>query len=942
MAQHINPKPDSALYYVKKIQSLSTSLNYGIGQADSHYLFAQYYRRIQKIDSSIYHFHKLILISEEIPYARGLAIGYNGLCRVNYLVGNMEEAEKNCQLALEWASKFEDIGNVVFSDTNIALASTYIRQNKLEQAINKLLKVDSLHKKTPIRPDIIAAAYQSLGNIYLDLKDFTSSEKYFLLANEAFGKMPVNNSFYLQTTNHHLGQVYYHQKKYAKADSLLTSAHQFFKQINDNRTLASVSTYLGLLNSAYKKNTIAETYFKEALELHKKYDFDYEASQAGIELSKLYLSQNRPNDAISLLNKVLQYNIGNKNTLIRLESFSLLSEAYAHKKDFGKAYEMLNSSMQLKDSLQQAQSAEKIREIEAIYQTESRDREIELLTSQNEIVNQQKKNQLILLLAGLGLTALIGLFFFVQYKNRIKTNKKLRELDQAKSAFFANISHEFRTPLTLIKGPIEDQLAEENLPTTARKNLTLAKFNTHRLEGLVEQLLALSKLESGAFKLRVQPGNILPFASAQAALFQFSAEGKNIDYSINIPENNEKCWYDTDALEKVFSNLIGNAIKYTPENGKIIIKGDLQGNYFNFKITNTGTYLTPEEQTHIFKRFYQTNPLHPGTGIGLSLTKELIELHKGTIKVSSNSDKKTEFEFKIPVSKQFFNADEILSEALHYNPVETLDTNLNFESVESLPNVDETIAPILLVVDDNPAIRSYTASIFENTYKIEMASNGKEALTIAKEVIPDIIISDVMMPEVDGFQFSESLKQNEFTSHIPIILLTARTEEEEKLKGIHSGADGYVTKPFSARVLKATVKNLIENRRKLQMRFSQEVILRPKDIAISSADEKFLENLQKVMDTHITNPDFSAEIFSKEMGVSRMQLHRKLRAITGQSTTEFIRSQRLKLATTLLSSSSATISEIAFSVGFNDPSYFTKCFKQEFGYAPSDYPSAQK
>jgi YesN/AraC family two-component response regulator len=241
------------------------------------------------------------------------------------------------------------------------------------------------------------------------------------------------------------------------------------------------------------------------------------------------------------------------------------------------------------------------------------------------------------------------------------------------------------------------------------------------------------------------------------------------------------------------------------------------------------------------------------------------------------------------------------------------------------------------VVDDNVEIRNYVSSIFESTYQIKTASNGKEGLELALEEIPDIVISDVMMPVLDGFGFTKKLKENEITSHIPIILLTAKSDDKDKLEGVHSGADSYVIKPFNSQLLKATVTNLIENRRKLQSRFAQEVLLRPKDIAISSADEQFLERLQKVMDEYLTNPDFSADQFSKEMGVSRMQLHRKLKAITGQTTSEFLRSQRLKLALNLLKDNKATISEIGYTVGFNDPSYFTKCFKQEFGTSPSDY-----
>jgi YesN/AraC family two-component response regulator len=234
-------------------------------------------------------------------------------------------------------------------------------------------------------------------------------------------------------------------------------------------------------------------------------------------------------------------------------------------------------------------------------------------------------------------------------------------------------------------------------------------------------------------------------------------------------------------------------------------------------------------------------------------------------------------------------------------------------------------------------IRNYVSSIFESTYQIKTASNGKEGLELAFEEIPDIVISDVMMPVMDGFGFTKKLKENEITSHIPIILLTAKSEDKDKLDGVHSGADSYVIKPFNSQLLKATVTNLIENRRKLQSRFAQEVLIRPKDISISSADEQFLERLQKVMDQHLTQTDFSAERFSKEMGVSRMQLHRKLKAITGQSTSEFIRSQRLKLAYNLLKDKKANISEIGYTVGFNDPSYFTKCFKQEFGASPTDY-----
>ncbi len=581
------------------------------------------------------------------------------------------------------------------------------------------------------------------------------------------------------------------------------------------------------------------------------------------------------------------------------------------------------------------QSADKIKEIEAIYETESKDREIELLTSQNELAEQQKANQRTLLLSGLGVTTLAGLFFFFQYRNRQKTNKKLQELDSAKSTFFANISHEFRTPLSLIKGPLEDQLDATSLNGNQRKNLLIAQRNTERLEGLVEQLLALSKLESGAMKLQVQPTNMKAFLTAQTESFQYIATGKNNTYAIDSSGTDAMYWIDQDILEKVLMNLLGNAFKYSPEGASISIKSEIDDGRFRCTVRNTGISLSAKEQKEIFTRFYQTQTNNPGSGIGLALTKELVHLHKGTITVTSSEENGVSFEIVIPVSQDDYTSAEKLSEQLYstidsFNPDETL----TLLEKEVTPPED---APLLLLIDDSEEIRDYITSIFENTHTILSATNGKEGFEAAKERIPDVIISDVMMPVADGFELTKNCKEDTLTSHIPILLLTAKNAMTAQLEGLEIGADAYLTKPFSSKLLKARVKNLIENRRKLQQRFAQDVILTPKEIAITSADELFLERLQKVLDEHLTNSEFSATTFCEEMGVSRMQLHRKLKALTGYSTTEFIRSQRLKLSKQLIEKDKISISEVGYTVGFNDPSYFSKCFKQEFGHSPTDF-----
>ncbi|PVW12160.1 hybrid sensor histidine kinase/response regulator transcription factor [Marixanthomonas spongiae] len=532
--------------------------------------------------------------------------------------------------------------------------------------------------------------------------------------------------------------------------------------------------------------------------------------------------------------------------------------------------------------------------------------------------------------------ALMYLYFYLKFKQKAVHNKlkAVEELDTAKSIFFANVSHELRTPLTLIKGPVEDQLASGKLTKNERKNLLKAQNSTQRMEALVEQLLALSKLESGVLKLKVQPGNLAKYVAVQAEAFTLSTHEKNIQYTINTPSTEGLDWFDRDIIETVLFNLVGNAVKYTPEKKRITITSNRENGYFSLKVENTGSYLNPEEQQKVFERFYQINDQISGTGIGLSLTKELVELHKGSIAVSSSKKGITVFTVKIPIEKQDYTASEILTE--NENSQEKPQFSAPFEIDKTEKLISEE-APILLIVDDAAEIRNYIASIFEDRYNIHTATNGTEALLLAKKHLPDVMVSDVMMPDKDGFTLTKELKENPLTSHIPIILLTGKSKITDKLAGLGIGADAYITKPFSPELVKATAQNLIENRRKLQKRFSEENMLRPKDIAVSSADEQFLDNLQEVLDTHLTDPDFTTEAFSNAMRLSRMQLHRKLKALSGQSTTEFLRSQRLKVAANLLKKEDVTVSEIGYQVGFSNISYFSSCFKKEFGVPPSEY-----
>src|SRR5690606_30649307 len=348
----------------------------------------------------------------------------------------------------------------------------------------------------------------------------------------------------------------------------------------------------------------------------------------------------------------------------------------------------------------------------------------------------------------------------------------LQELDAAKSTFFANISHEFRTPLTLINGPIEDQLVSENLSQSERKNLKSALRNTQRLKDLVDQLLALAKLESKNLKLNIQSGNMPEFLILQAEAFMFSCDEKNIEFSVEVPKDEKTDWFDQDILEKILYNLMGNAIKYTPENGTITLMGNRKDRNFEISVINSGNYITSEQQQKIFDRFYQTNSKNPGTGIGLSLTKELTEIHKGKISLKSEENGTTEFKVVLPVNKDAFEKSQILLESFQ---TESLEPDPIFEKEVEKEIVLPEDAPVILIIDDSKDIREYVGSIFENNYTVHSANNGKEGFEKAIEHIPDIVVSDVMMPEEDGFTFTKHLKEHQLTSHIPVILLTAKT-----------------------------------------------------------------------------------------------------------------------------------------------------------------------
>lgn len=698
--------------------------------------------------------------------------------------------------------------------------------------------------------------------------------------------------------------------------------------------------YNGLANLYRRENQLdsALYYYKKELTAINKTTDTLKKAVSNYKIAEFYNINKKPNKALEHL-KISQNLIDNAYFIREENKYDIqdiFASVYFSLGDYQKAFIASEKARDHLMAIQTEFNKRNVSELEKKYQTEKKEQEISLLKYQKETVEQQKANQRNLLLGGIAIVSIIGLFLFYLYRNRQKTNTKLKELDALKSSFFANISHEFRTPLTLISSPIDDLLMEDSLSDDMKQQFIIAKQNSNRLLELVNQLLDLSRIDEGHMKLRLQEGQVLQYISALIESFSYHTKQKKISFIVNVINNEEDVWFDKDCVEKIVVNLLSNALKYTPENGVIVCEAYIENNQLFFKIKNSGRGLTAYELSNVFERFYQTNEQNQGSGIGLALVKELVELHKGEIEAHSVPNKETSIHIKLSVDKSNFKNDGFLiNPKISTEKEQFLDINTAIEDdVKLLKNSE---LPILLIVEDNDDLRQLLKQTFENSYNVISAPNGSLGVQMALEHIPDLIISDVMMPEKDGITLTKELKRDERSAHIPIILLTAKAAVENEIQGIGIGADDYITKPFNKKLLVLKVEKLIESRRKLQLRYSQELVLTTKDITVINLDEEFLKKMQTILDENLVDPSFNVTKFSEAISMSRMQLHRKLKALTGFTASEIIRSQRLKLATKLLKESDINISQVGYSVGFNDHSYFTKCFKDVYKCTPMEY-----
>ena len=908
---------------------------YGFGQSDIDSLKQQ--AGLLELDSN-----------KVLTYIR-IAIGYN---RINY------------DSALYYAKKSEKLSRQLNSDdllgrSKYRTATVLVKRNQFDAARAELDTAISLLSSSGNVKRLLSAKVE-IGRIYQRSSDFEEAVEWFFESLQLAEEVKDKNAE--ARIKNYLASIYNYQKQYDLAITYFKESLNLVEELNFKPGISAVSTNLGEVYNNQEKYDSAIIYQRKALKLKEELgdklgkgrvynnianvfantsppslDSALYYYQKGLSISEeikdrrllathLYgivrvhfmkgnfeLAEESVQRLIPMLEQIQDLSLANNSN-------DVASLVYAGLGDIEKAFYYRGQSNILADSLLSIERIRLANELEAEYQSKTKQRAIDLLKAENDLQELQikkrrnERNSLIIL--SIVVLLVLGLLIN-QYRIKQASNKKLKELDRIKSTFFENLSHEFRTPLSLIKAPIKDRLKKSS-GAEEDDFLNLVLRNAENLDELIKQLLDLAKLEKGKYELNNSPVEATRFFRVLAASYESLSVMKGITFDVIVPKEEKWLELDGDLLRKLCNNLLSNAFKFTPENGSIILEIGYNDS-LNIRVWNSGKGIPDEEQHLIFDRFYQAEgPRSSGTGIGLALTKELTEVAGGQITLESDAENGTTFSISLPliaaepIAAEILPADETGSEVMNNEP-------------SFLPERQN-----LLIIEDNEDLRGYLSGIFQPHFNTYVAVNGKAGITEAMETIPDLIISDIMMDEMDGLEVCRLLKSDQRTDHIPIILLTAKTDQETKLTSIQHGADAYLLKPFESEELKALVNNLIDQRQKLRGKYA--------DTRLAEKDEAdthpFIQKCEEVTGHNLSNEAFTADEFAREMAMSRMQLHRKLKAMTGLSTTAFVRHQRLLKAKSLLEHGEP-VSQVAYAVGFSSLAYFSKSFKEEFGMLPS-------
>ncbi|RLD26410.1 MAG: hypothetical protein DRI54_02910, partial [Bacteroidetes bacterium] len=959
---------DSSMSLAIQTIALSKQLDYQKGIADGYFNLGNFYLFSDSLKPMMLNHLNALRIYEQIEPCIEMEIVLTALSKVNRNIGRNNKAKEYTKKTIHTAQILSDHQYEIMSWTELGVICYY--NEELDSAFYYYEKAAELLKLYPDGYNHSTVIF--MKGLYYGRKhgnerekgienseDLTMAISMFIKSNEIDKVLLANNKITIDLAAegiNNLGVSYIEtgtkeniEKGSAlvkKAQSMIdSSCISIWMKIQTNNRLASIERDRGNYKSAI---VLLKNGLLQADKCMEHFSMkNYRDPHLGF-VAKYYIK----------LNKNVAY--------------WLLYDSYRELGDYKTALEYYILTRKSADEIFEEDNKKLVAFLEAESENERTEKQIALLEKENEVKSlsiNQSRTYLFALTGFLITLFLFTLLYYRQRKIRIEHNtlireqkllhdleikdvesEKLKELDHMKSQFFANISHEFRTPLTLILGPLE-KLFSKSTNRDDKKDLSLAKKYTQKLQTLINNLLTISKLESGKMQLHASETDLVMLVRTYLQAFESLANQCNITLKFLSEKEEIRAFVDREKFEQVLNNLFSNAIKFSGKDGTIEVSISTfdQGNKVRISIYDTGCGISPEHTNHIFDRFYQVehedNSYYEGSGIGLALAKELVELHYGQINVESQKGEGSTFTIVLPIGKEHLKHEQIV--------VDKQEEISSPEISTTIPKADEECnsaaesnngLPILLIVEDNSDMRFYIREYFENEYQIIEAVDGLDGYEKATDQIPDIIISDVMMPGMDGNEFLRKVKLDQRTSHIPVILLTARASSEDKIEGLETGADDFITKPFDGKELQVRVKNLIEQRERTRkileekIQSSNSVIhIDFADSGITSMDEQFLKKVFENVRLHHAKSEFNAKDLGEAIGLSVSQLYRKIKALTGQTTVEFIRTFRLTRAAELLNKKSATIAEIAYEVGFSSPSYFAECFRMHFGKLPSEY-----
>lgn len=821
--------------------------------------------------------------------------------------------------AYQLARKINDTMGKIVSLNNIGTdlrrSGSNIEATKYHLEALQLAKLDTTFFKSE------AIASNGLGNVYISLKKPDDAIRYF--ERSLHIETSLNSGLGKAINYANMGEAYRIQGNTDKAMEFYQLSLDENVQLNNPLGEAICLASMGEVYLDLGHNTLAKNHAKQALEKLEGINDLYHHIMISFTLCQAYISLNEIDEASVLIASILKETQQLKSYILIKKAYGLMVTIYKRQNAFDAALDAKELETVYNDSTNKTANEVKIIELEAIYRNKEAQQHINYLTKENTLTKQTRKDQFLIFVLISVLLSVLLLFFYYAYRKRRLINDELRRVNDIKSRFFNNITHEFKTPLTLIKGPIQ-QLLKKATKQDDQELLKLVEKNSNILLNLVDKTLNLSRIEANTFEVYYQEGNLKALLNQCFLTFNYAAKDKQLKFHILLEETGF-VKLDKTIITLLVNNLMSNAIKYTPPFGVIKVLGVCNTTSYTLSVTNT-VHKTNINIDKLFDRYY-TNPSEntQGTGIGLALVKELSALYQAPISVHYEPGDSIEFSIDFPT---------------HCTQLNRLETaNQNVSQTEDACFDDQK--PILLIAEDNADMRFYFKSIFVDEFNVIEAEHGQEALDNALACIPDVVLSDVMMPVMDGLDLCNALKSNPNTNHIPILLISAVSEKNIVLEAYNIQADDYIVKPFTGDVLLSKVTNLIKIRELLKAKYLKSLEEEP-TISLFNTQDSFQKLLKDIVEDDLLDTEFNVEEFCKKIHMSRSQLHRKLTALFGMSATEFIRFYRLKKAKELLKTTGMNVTEVCFACGFNSPAYFSKHFKAMQGLTPKEYQKQSK